>query len=731
MNRESANSPGGDDHEVSLHDVWNLLVAGRRTVLAVAAGVVGAALMLCLVLDPVYESTGSLQVDSANKDSGASLAGLAGGDIAASVIGATDPTSTQIEILKSRKVLDPVIEKMNLDVVIRPARFPLFGAALARRNERAATQPVAAPWGFGRWAWGGEQLVIDTMQVPRDVLGDCLTLRVEDDGDYVLLGAWGGELLRGRVGTDASSGDGRFVMHVSTLRARPGTRFTVVRNSRIDTVGNLIDALDVQETASSSGVIGVRFTAATPGLAAQFVDNLLASYLEQNRQRRAGVTTQTREYLEKRLPQLSERLDEATRKLAEYEQTLGSPDVGKEIELLLSNSVALKMKRLDLQTELDRARQKYGPQSPTIHQLQNAIAAVEREQADNRARMDALPTGNREWQTLQREAKNLVSLHDVVQGAINKYLVLEAGSVANVRVVDAADVPDEPVSPRTTLILLASVPLGLFLGVAWVLIQRALIRGMDNPSEVEFATGLQTSMVPFSRAQQAALRRHKRLADMPRVLAELDPRDPAIDALRLFNASHTLEGVVMLCGPAAGVGKTFLLANLGAVIAQGGQSVVLVDADLRGGSLHRYFDDELSPGICEYVSGLIDVDSIVRRSEIDGLDYVTSGEKQPGSTSVLRHPRFPELMGELAKRYRTVLVAAPAVLARPDASSIGRLANMTVLTLGATQHKPHEILDAVNRLAAAGVNVGSALLNRVGERAGSYGYRGYGVSRYE
>ena len=146
--------------------------------------------------------------------------------------------------------------------------------------------------------------------------------------------------------------------------------------------------------------------------------------------------------------------------------------------------------------------------------------------------------------------------------------------------------------------------------------------------------------------------------------------------------------------------------------------------------LFRSFDDSLSPGLSEFVTEAEGFDAIIRHTEVPGLDFVSSGEKQAGSVSVIRHPRFPELLRSLGQSYETVLVAAPGVLSRPDAAEIGRIAAQTILVMRAARHRAEDIVEAVDRLAAQGVKVNAGILNRVGESLGSYGYRGYRVARY-
>ena len=702
--------------EINLRDIADLLLSGWRTILALVLGSLLLTLFYLGSSEPSYEARGSLQAEAPLNDAGAFSEAQATLGLSA----AGKSTSAQMELLRSKRVLDPVIDAMSLDVIVRPQFFPLFGEYFARSfHPDAPGQTADALPGFSRWAWGGEELVVEKMTVRPAQLGVAFTLVAGEAGSFDITDGWGEKLASGRVGQDLkTSGPAAIGLRVKSLRARPGTHFKISKVARGEAIDAIRERLVIDELGIKSGVIGVSYRAPERDNAEVFVDKLMASFIEDNRLRQVSVTNDIREYLQRQLPLLKERLGVATQKLAEYEARFGSPDMEKETTLLLQQSMKFKSKRLDYQSDLDRARARFGPQSPKVKELLGALAAVDQEETRLRARLDAFPTQNRDLQILKREARNLVQLNDVVQTTINSYLVAEAGSVANVRVVDRGNAKDVPVSPAPTVLLVLALPLGFLLGVMAVLLQRAMLRGIDNPSDVEFATGLRTAMVPFDPVGRR---------ESPFAVRESGPI-PA--ALRVFCASQAQAGVTMFCGPVSGVGKTFTMVNLGAVLARSGRTVAMVDADLRGGTLHRYFDDSLSPGLSEFVTDSDAVASFIRHTEIPGLDFISSGEKQPGSVSILRHPRFGELIAELSQQYQTVLVAVPAVLARPDAAAVGQFADHTILVMRAARHTADEIRESVSRLAEHGVKVDAGVLNRVGETLGSYGYKGYRINRY-
>jgi tyrosine-protein kinase Etk/Wzc len=714
--------------EVNIHALFDLLRAGRRTVFGVAAVVFVAALLACVLGEQSFRSSGVLRVN----DERATPAGTLSTDAASSLLGQPDKVASEIEMIRSRRVLDEVLRGLALDTVVEPSRFPLVGTLVARLNG-GRSEPVQALPGLGRWAWGGEQIRVESLEVAPELLGTSLTLVAEEGNGYSIRSFWGSELLQGRVGQQSVSADRRVKATVSQLRAAPGTRFTLTPLDHDAAIERLLDNLVVEEQGTGSGVVRVSFTAATPREAADVVNTLMDAYVFKDREKSAAEAARAVSVLRKKIAPLEKQLVEARKKLSAFQSgSAGSPDLGVETAQLLQSAVTLQMKEIDLQAELGKARQSFGPRSTAIRQLEEAIAAVRAERDSLAARLRQIPSTQQELAWLAKDVERLDLIHNTVDTAIINFEVSPAGSVGSIWIVDPAIEVRQPVFPRPSLLLPLALLLGPLLGAAVVLGRRALLRGLDNPEDVEEASGLTVqASVPFS-ARQARLDKPGKGEDLAetRILALHDPADPAIDALGVLAVGMPQAGVVMICGPAPAAGKTFLAANLGVMLARAGRSVVIVDADLRRGTLHAYFRSPQEPGIGEYLSGSASVGDMIRRSPVQGLDWVSCGERYAGSYERLRSPAFIEFLATLEASHDVVLVTAPAVLMVPDAMALGKLAAAAYLVVGAAHHRAEEIARSVRKLGAAGVRLEGVVLNRVGELAGSHGYRGYGVIGY-
>ena len=119
-------------------------------------------------------------------------------------VGRAPSSDTEIEIMKSRKVIGGMVEKLNLTTQVEPNYFPLIGGYLARRSN-AVGQPADAWMGLSSYAWGGEVIQVDRFEVPEFYWKEPFTLVVMEKGKYSLANSEGETVLEGEVGQAANN----------------------------------------------------------------------------------------------------------------------------------------------------------------------------------------------------------------------------------------------------------------------------------------------------------------------------------------------------------------------------------------------------------------------------------------------------------------------------------------------------------------------------------------------
>lgn len=726
--------------EVNLRHLLDLLMAGRWTVFLVAAGVLVLALAYCLLVSPTYQADGLIQVEQSSSKGGLGGGGGAQqfGEISSMLFGTPVETQAEMQVLRSRMILSQIVDKLNLEISATPKFFPLIGGAIYRSNSET-TAPVSAPWPFRSFAWGGESIAVSTWDVPEDYLGKVFTLTRTATG-FSVDDPHGNHLLQGNIGetVSAQTAAGQFTIFVREIQAYPGTQFKLVHYPRQAVLIQLAKILRITEQGRQSGVIAVSYRGKSRQGVVDFINTLEDSYLRQNVERRSATAEQSLEYLQKQLPQLKQQVDDAQLKLNAYQSTHGSVDVTEETQLVLKQTVSLDSQRLQLLQQREELLQRFTPEHPAVKALDEQIRSLDNAKGKVSQQVEKLPNTQQEIFSLMRDLDVSNELYAQMLNSIQELQVAKAGTVGNVRIIDRAMKPLEPTSPKYKLLLPAALVIGFVLGLGVVLLQRAILKGVDDPAELESRLGLVTyAMVPFSPAQR---RLHRDLGRQNNgkhlILAATHGEDLAIEALRSLRTSlhfallEARNNVIMLTGPAPGLGKSFVSLNLGAVLALSGKRVVAVDADLRKGYFHNYVSSPAEPGLSDYVAGSAELSSVLHKGPIDGFDIIFRGTTPPNPAELLLHERFAALIKQLSSQYDFVIVDTPPVLAVTDAAIVGRLAGSTLLVLKSAEHPIREIEETYKRLLTAGVAVKGVLFNQVGARAGSYGYGNYGYTYY-
>ncbi len=645
-------------------------------------------------------------------------------------------TEAELQILKSRMVLNKVIDNLNLLIETKPHYFPVFGAFVARR--RGVGDSLAPPLlSQPSYAWSNEKLEVNTFNIPDSQIGKVFTVTAEGMDNYTLSDSNGNKLIEGKVGvlSKKETSLGRIEIFVRDIRANPEAQFSLVKWSRADVLATLGTNVTVAEQGKQSGVIGLMSEGPSPEYVADVIRQIQDAYVRQNVERRSAEAAQSLDFLQQQLPDIKGRVDAAQSRLNAYQQKQGSVNVTKETELVLEQSVGLETKRLELLGQRQQAIQRFTPQHPAIQALDAQIKALESEQNSIKKRTETLPETQQEVLSLMRDLEVNSQIYTTLLNSTQELQVAKAGTVGNVRIIDYPMIPTQKSKPKSSLIAIASVAFGAFLGIGYIFLQRALFRGVDNPDEVERLLGLPTyAAIPYTPSQKRIAQALQRRQIQGHILAAAEPDNVAVEALRSLRTSlqfallEAPNNIVMFTGPTPGLGKSFVSMNLAAVLAQSGKKVIVVDGDLRRGRMHKYFDQDATPGVTDYVAGNADLVSIIRSTPLPNLQLVTNGSSAPNPSELLLHERFVNLMNTLSEKADLVIIDTPPVLPVTDASVVGRMSGCVLLVLKESAHPMRSVEETVRRLRQSGVQIKGTIFNQVGQRGG--GYYGYYYSSY-
>jgi len=350
---------------------------------------------------------------------------------------------TEMAVMKSRSVLDPVIDKYRFDVSVTPHRVPILGDIA----EKFATPgEPAAPWlGLGSFAWGGERVQIGTLEVPRDLEEEKLTLIARADNGFELRGPSDQLLVKGEVGIPVT--DNGVSMLVKQLDARPGTKFEVIRWNELDAVKRFGDLVKVSDKVKDSGLLQIEYADQSPDKAAEVANALGQQYLATAVASRQANDTTTLAFINGELPRLLTDLRKSEDALKHFRSTSQSMQPTNEAQAYLQGGMDLDKQIATLQLQRTQLLERYQPDSRWVQSVDTQLAQLKDAKAQFNGRFNGMPSSERESVDLIRAQKVAETIYLGMVQKAEQLQVRRASTTGGAHIVDSAIRPHRPVKP--------------------------------------------------------------------------------------------------------------------------------------------------------------------------------------------------------------------------------------------------------------------------------------------
>lgn len=693
-----ASVPNGDDGEIDILELLGVLLAKWPLLLASVIFFSAVGVFVVNYLRPAFTSDALLQVNQSGKS-----AGLAFGEMGA-LLDVSSPADAEIELIKSRRVLDEVVEREHLAYSATPvALFP----RLFHSEGRVDLGLLHLPKTFGpdaKWF-----LV---------ALGDS-SFRVNSPTGSPAVDGTVGETYRIPVADDTLS------ICVLKMEATPGEKFLLGELDARKAADNLRGVLEIAEQGKKTGIIQMKMTHRYADRAAGILNSIAETYVRQNVEARSEEATKTLEFLEKQLPGVKAKLDSSEQILSSYRKEEGSIDLTGEARSALEKRLELEKQLLGLQQKYEETTRLFKEDHPTVLALKKQQAQVKREMARLGDETKDLPYKQQEILRLQGDVQVNNSIYTNMLNNIQQLRVVQAGEVGNVRIVDRARIELKPVKPRRKVILLGFAAAGFVLGAGIVFLLRMLSRsGLTSSRDVEMQTGLSVyAKIPESEIAKKS--KHFFWVDE-------DPESSACEALRTLRTSleFSMDGKVLLVsGLTKGAGKSTVSKNLAAICALNGKKILLVDLDFRGSCLSMRGRKK---GLSDYLLGKIPLEDAVEHFPGKTLDLIGAGSFILSPSEMISSSAFGNLISEMRPRYDLIILDTAPVLAVADAQIAARYADFVLLVLRYAKDRLEALEDALSVLDTVGEKKKAIVFNRCLREVGKgygYGY-GYGYGKY-
>ena len=329
-----------------------------------------------------------------------------------------------------------------------------------------------------------------------------------------------------------------------------------------------------------------------------------------------------------------------------------------------------------------------------------------------------------QYNVLKRVAETDRALYNTLLTRFNELNATAGATSNNISLIDTAEPPREPSSPRPLLNLIAALLGGMIFAGGFVFFREQFDDAMRNPDDVEKKLGLPLlGLIP--QVDQG---------DMQEEL--IDPKSPISEAYSAlltnirYSSGSGIPETIVVTSSVASEGKTTTSFKLATDIADLGRRTLLIDADLRRPTMHRRDNVGTHDGFTAVLAGELALEQAILKSDNTNLDLMTALPMPPDPVALLSSERFLKVVDALRSQYDCIVFDAPPLLGLADATTLAAHVDAVVLAIDSQRGKGGGTRSAVRRLQMVGANIIGVVLTKFDARHSGSAYSYYGSSYY-
>ncbi|MEW6570643.1 MAG: polysaccharide biosynthesis tyrosine autokinase [Nitrospirota bacterium] len=387
-------------------------------------------------------------------------------------------------------------------------------------------------------------------------------------------------------------------------------------------------------------------------------------------------------------------------------------------------------KMVRLKEHIDQTKKKLNQETKKIitSVKKDYNAAVKREQAlkslVEAQKKEALALNERtiQYQILKREADTNKELYNGLLQRLKETGVSASLSASNIQILDRAEVPKAPFKPRKALNIMLSLVVGLLGGIGIAFFVEYLDNTIKTPEDLEKRVSLPPlGFVPYYPGNTES--------PVVEYIANAESSSPIAEAYRsirtflLLSTGGRPPRIIMVTSPTREEGKTTTSVNTAISLAQSAAKVAIVDADMRKPRLHRIFSLNNSVGLSSFLSGNAEFgNDIIKPTDIENLNVVTSGPIPPQPAELLGSYRFQELLHALYSLYNFIIIDTPPVIGISDPLVISPQTDGVILVVRSGKTPKEAAQEARRLLCSVNAKILGVVLNSIDQSAMRYSY---------
>nr|MBC8362754.1 polysaccharide biosynthesis tyrosine autokinase [Candidatus Desulfatibia profunda] len=716
--------------EIHLLDYWRVLSKRRYIAVTFFFAVVGLVAIYSFSATPVYKGTAQLLFEIERNQS---LNFMEGGT---AVIQMKDPAeyfNTQKGIIASRSFADRVVRKLQLPqnpyfVELREKKINNLLATIAKKLKSIFPEKANPADPFQQSPFQPEEdpdltdIILDNSDLETGRMNNLMQINYYADNPAVAA-----YLANGIAAA--------FIEHNLDIRVKPYRDAVEWLSARLVESKEKVSGMEqmLQQYREGKGVVSF--------------------------EAKENIITQQLQELISQLVQTEAKRQEMEIKYKQIESVIDSPERLATVPDVMNNLViqGLRNEELTVKRQLSELLEKYGPKHPQVIKANTQLDSIQKNiVAEARKMLSAAKTDyeiarSRETslrKTIEAQKQEVMNLSrkaidfNVIAGEsesnrqfyellLKKFQEASLSSginISNVQIVDRAVIPKFPVKPRRALNILLALIVGLFGGIFAAFFTDYMDNTIKTAEDVDKNLGLALlGIVPLAKGAE----------QKDPVFMISDPESATAESYRTIRTGLMLSlpekelKVMLLTSAIPDEGKTTTAVNLAVAMAQMGERVLVVDADLRRHNLHDLFAIKNEPGLSDVIVKSADLSGAKQSlDKYSNLDIITAGTKTPSPSELLGSGQMKAFVAQMRAQYDRIIIDSPPLLVFSDPLALASLVDGIVMVVWGGKSTSDVVRKAILLLSGINAKILGVVLNKIDTTKRTYYYYPYHYPYY-
>lgn len=359
---------------------------------------------------------------------------------------------------------------------------------------------------------------------------------------------------------------------------------------------------------------------------------------------------------------------------------------------------------------------------------------IDRELSKQNSLLSSLPQQERTLVDISRQQNIKNQIYTFLLQKREESAISYAATVSDIRIIERA-FGGTQVGPKTQLTYVIGFSLGLLIPFIFLYIWKFMSPKLQYRDEITYLTDVpivgEIINDPERRKIVVGLKDRGLISESMRTLRTklgIFFKNPGKKDI----VSEELAKFILVTSSIPGEGKTFVSINLGVSYSLTGKRVVLIGADMRKPTLHKVFEINSRNGLSSFLSGTVDVESVIFPTEYDNLFIIPSGVIPPNPTELFESNKMDELFRYLKDNFDVVILDTPPLGLVSDAELLAKYTEMTLFVVRQNKTFKEAIIEVINKANDSGnfQNMGIIFNGIKPNGIGRYAYYGYGYGGY-